>query len=241
MASVGSRAWRERRAGWCTVTGCRAAMPRGRAASACGGGRPRSHSRGPLARPASGRVASRHGGPRGGEALDSGAAPDSADRSATAHRSRIALHRTKVSTAMTHRRRPAPPHPPGLDPRRPRRHRPGHRASTCPSWSSVAACRTAARSTAARPWRAERVRADRRHPGRRVRRDAVAGPADARASPGSGPTSPALLDLHYGLSLIGVIFEVYFLTLQIFVIHAVCIWCTALRGVADRCGSWWRW
>ncbi len=37
---------------------------------------------------------------------------------------------------------------------------------------------------------------------------------------------PELLDLHYGLSLIGVIFEVYFLTLQVFVIHAVCIWCT---------------
>ena len=37
---------------------------------------------------------------------------------------------------------------------------------------------------------------------------------------------PALLDLHYGLSLIGVIFEVYFLSLQIFVIGAVCIWCT---------------
>src|SRR5215204_5643925 len=29
---------------------------------------------------------------------------------------------------------------------------------------------------------------------------------------------PRLLDLHYGLSLIGVIFEIYFLTLQIFVI-----------------------
>ena len=42
---------------------------------------------------------------------------------------------------------------------------------------------------------------------------------------------PALLDLHYGLSLIGVIFEVYFLTLQVFVIHAVCIWCT-LYGVS---------
>lgn len=35
-----------------------------------------------------------------------------------------------------------------------------------------------------------------------------------------------MLDLHYGLSLIGVIFEIYFLTLQVFVIHAVCIWCT---------------
>ena len=38
--------------------------------------------------------------------------------------------------------------------------------------------------------------------------------------------NPTLLDLHCGLSLIGVIFEVYFLSLQLFVIHAVCIWCT---------------
>jgi uncharacterized membrane protein len=42
---------------------------------------------------------------------------------------------------------------------------------------------------------------------------------------------PALLDVHYGLSLVGVIFEVYFLTLQIFVIRAVCIWCT-LYGIS---------
>ena len=42
---------------------------------------------------------------------------------------------------------------------------------------------------------------------------------------------PALLDLHYGLSLIGVIFEIYFLTLQVFVIGAVCIWCT-LYGIS---------
>ena len=42
---------------------------------------------------------------------------------------------------------------------------------------------------------------------------------------------PLLLDFHYGLSLIGVIFEVYFLSLQVFVIHAVCIWCT-LYGVS---------
>ncbi len=42
---------------------------------------------------------------------------------------------------------------------------------------------------------------------------------------------PELLDVHYGLSLIGVIFEVYFLALQVFVIHAVCIWCT-LYGVS---------
>jgi uncharacterized membrane protein len=38
---------------------------------------------------------------------------------------------------------------------------------------------------------------------------------------------PSLLDVHYGLSLIGVIFEIYFLSLQVLVIHAVCIWCTA--------------
>src|SRR5512147_2986740 len=30
-----------------------------------------------------------------------------------------------------------------------------------------------------------------------------------------------------GLSLVGVIFECYFLFLQVFVIHAVCVWCTA--------------
>ncbi len=38
--------------------------------------------------------------------------------------------------------------------------------------------------------------------------------------------NPLLLDLHCGLSLIGVIFEVYFLTLQLVVIRALCIWCT---------------
>jgi len=37
---------------------------------------------------------------------------------------------------------------------------------------------------------------------------------------------PALLDVHYGLSLVGVIFEVYFLSVQVFIIQAVCIWCT---------------
>jgi uncharacterized membrane protein len=42
---------------------------------------------------------------------------------------------------------------------------------------------------------------------------------------------PALLDVHYGLSLVGVIFELYFLTLQVFVIKAVCIWCT-LYGIS---------
>ncbi|HEX7949381.1 MAG TPA: vitamin K epoxide reductase family protein [Candidatus Limnocylindrales bacterium] len=37
----------------------------------------------------------------------------------------------------------------------------------------------------------------------------------------------ALLLAHYGLSLAGVLFEVYFIYLQLFVIGAVCVWCTA--------------
>jgi uncharacterized membrane protein len=37
----------------------------------------------------------------------------------------------------------------------------------------------------------------------------------------------ALLLAHYGLSLAGVLFEAYFLYLQVFVIGAVCIWCTS--------------
>jgi uncharacterized membrane protein len=37
----------------------------------------------------------------------------------------------------------------------------------------------------------------------------------------------ALLLAHYGLSLAGVLFEVYFLYLQVFVIGAVCVWCTS--------------
>ena len=36
-----------------------------------------------------------------------------------------------------------------------------------------------------------------------------------------------LLLAHYGLSLAGVIFEVYFMYLQIAVIRAVCVWCTS--------------
>jgi len=35
-----------------------------------------------------------------------------------------------------------------------------------------------------------------------------------------------LLLAHYGLSLLGVVFEAYFMYLQIAVIGAVCIWCT---------------
>ncbi|MBI2780208.1 MAG: hypothetical protein HYX55_00235 [Chloroflexi bacterium] len=34
-----------------------------------------------------------------------------------------------------------------------------------------------------------------------------------------------LLLAHYGLSLAGVIFEAYFIYLQVFVIGAVCVWC----------------
>ena len=36
-----------------------------------------------------------------------------------------------------------------------------------------------------------------------------------------------LLAAHYGLSLFGVVFEVYFTYLELFVIGAVCVWCAA--------------
>ncbi|HEY8238601.1 MAG TPA: vitamin K epoxide reductase family protein [Candidatus Limnocylindrales bacterium] len=36
-----------------------------------------------------------------------------------------------------------------------------------------------------------------------------------------------LLAAHYGLSLVGVIFEIYFTYLELFVIGAVCIWCAS--------------
>jgi uncharacterized membrane protein len=36
-----------------------------------------------------------------------------------------------------------------------------------------------------------------------------------------------LLAAHYGLSLVGVVFEVYFTYLELFVIGAVCVWCAA--------------
>ena len=52
---------------------------------------------------------------------------------------------------------------------------------------------------------------------------------------------PVLLDGSYGLSLIGVIFEAYFVFLQLFVIHALCVWCTAygLTIVAGLLVAWW--
>ena len=37
----------------------------------------------------------------------------------------------------------------------------------------------------------------------------------------------ALLLAHYGLSLAGVLFEAYFLYLELFVIGAICVWCTS--------------
>jgi len=36
-----------------------------------------------------------------------------------------------------------------------------------------------------------------------------------------------LLAAHYGLSLVGVIFELYFTYIEVFVIGAVCIWCAS--------------
>jgi uncharacterized membrane protein len=43
--------------------------------------------------------------------------------------------------------------------------------------------------------------------------------------------SPALLAAHYGLSLVGVVFEGYFTYLELFVIRYVCIWC-ATYGIS---------
>jgi uncharacterized membrane protein len=36
-----------------------------------------------------------------------------------------------------------------------------------------------------------------------------------------------LLAAHYGLSLVGVVFEVYFTYVELFVIGAVCVWCAS--------------
>ena len=36
-----------------------------------------------------------------------------------------------------------------------------------------------------------------------------------------------LLAAHYGLSLLGVVFEVYFTYIELFVIGSICIWCAA--------------
>jgi len=39
--------------------------------------------------------------------------------------------------------------------------------------------------------------------------------------------NPTLLDLHYGLSLIGVIFELYFVAVQLLILKTLCIWCAS--------------
>lgn len=39
------------------------------------------------------------------------------------------------------------------------------------------------------------------------------------------------LAVHYGLSLVGMIFEIYFTFVEIFVLHAICVWC-ALYGIS---------
>lgn len=52
-----------------------------------------------------------------------------------------------------------------------------------------------------------------------------------------------LLAAHYGLSLLGVIFEVYFTYLELFVIGAVCVWCAAygISLVARFLVALWVW
>lgn len=52
-----------------------------------------------------------------------------------------------------------------------------------------------------------------------------------------------LLAAHYGLSLLGVVFEVYFTWLQLFVIGAVCVWCASygISLVARFLVALWVW
>lgn len=52
-----------------------------------------------------------------------------------------------------------------------------------------------------------------------------------------------LLAAHYGLSLLGVIFEVYFTYLELFVIGAVCVWCASygISLVARFLVALWVW
>ena len=52
-----------------------------------------------------------------------------------------------------------------------------------------------------------------------------------------------LLAAHYGLSLLGVVFEVYFTYLELFVIGAVCVWCASygLSLLARFAVALWVW
>ena len=53
----------------------------------------------------------------------------------------------------------------------------------------------------------------------------------------------ALLAAHYGLSLVGVVFEVYFTYLEVAVIGAICVWCAmyGLSLVARFIVALWVW
>jgi uncharacterized membrane protein len=53
----------------------------------------------------------------------------------------------------------------------------------------------------------------------------------------------ALLGAHYGLSLVGVVFEVYFTYVELFLIGAVCVWCATygLSLVARFAVALWVW
>jgi uncharacterized membrane protein len=52
-----------------------------------------------------------------------------------------------------------------------------------------------------------------------------------------------LLAAHYGLSLVGVVFEAYFTYLELFVIGAVCVWCASygISLVARFVVALWVW
>lgn len=52
-----------------------------------------------------------------------------------------------------------------------------------------------------------------------------------------------LLAAHYGLSLLGVVFEIYFTYLELFVIGAVCVWCASygISLVARFLVALWVW
>ncbi len=54
---------------------------------------------------------------------------------------------------------------------------------------------------------------------------------------------PALLGAHYGLSLVGVVFEIYFTYVELFVIGAVCVWCASygISLVARFLVALWVW
>jgi uncharacterized membrane protein len=57
--------------------------------------------------------------------------------------------------------------------------------------------------------------------------------------------APRLFLAHYTLSLVGVVFEVYFTYLELFVIGAVCVWCASYGlSLLARFGYgvwlWWR-